>query len=289
MGIYLSQDQINNFHRDGFLIIPNYLDDDEIATLRLKAEKMVNDFDVSQVSVFSTVDQTKTSDQYFIDSGDKIRCFFEEESFDQDGQLIQDKMYAINKIGHALHDLDDDFHKASYKKELAGIARDIGMKNPLMVQSQYIFKQPKIGGKVVAHQDNTFIYTDPPSCMGFWMALEDATVENGCLQGIPGSHGDGDVQRRFLRNQQGDGVLFQGESREWDLSRMVPLEAKNRSLVLLDGACVHMSAENRSPHSRHAYIIHAVDATNDQWPVDNWLQRPPEMPFKHLNEEVGFK
>ena len=70
---------------------------------------------------------------------------------------------------------------------------------------------------------------------------------------------------------------------------MVPLEAKNGSLVLLDGACVHMSAENRSPHSRHAYIIHAVDATNDQWPVDNWLQRPPEMPFKHLNEEVGFK
>ena len=150
MGIYLSQDQINNFNHDGFLIIPDYLGDEEISALRQKAKKIVNDFDVSQVSVFSTVDQTKTSDQYFIDSGDKIRCFFEEESFDQEGQLVQDKMYAINKIGHALHDLDNDFHKASYKKDLAAIAQDIEMKNPLMVQSQYIFKQPKIGGKVVA-------------------------------------------------------------------------------------------------------------------------------------------
>ena len=38
------------------------------------------------------------------------------------------------------------------------------------------------------HQDSTFLYTDPPSVIGLWLALEDATVENGCLFSQPGSH-----------------------------------------------------------------------------------------------------
>jgi phytanoyl-CoA hydroxylase len=50
----------------------------------------------------------------------------------------------------------------------------------------YIFKQPFIGGEIDCHQDSTFLYTDPLSCIGFWFALEDATVDNGCLYAIPG-------------------------------------------------------------------------------------------------------
>jgi hypothetical protein len=50
-----------------------------------------------------------------------------------------------------------------------------------MVQSMYIFKQPRIGGPVDAHQDSTFLYTTPQSVTGFWWAVEDATLNNGCL------------------------------------------------------------------------------------------------------------
>lgn len=49
-------------------------------------------------------------------------------------------------------------------------------------------QQPGIGGEVVPHQDNSFLYTEPPTCTGLWLALEDATVTNGCLWAIPGSH-----------------------------------------------------------------------------------------------------
>lgn len=41
---------------------------------------------------------------------------------------------------------------------------------------------------VIAHQDSTFLYTDPMKLLGFWIALEDATLENGCMHFIPGSH-----------------------------------------------------------------------------------------------------
>jgi ectoine hydroxylase-related dioxygenase (phytanoyl-CoA dioxygenase family) len=40
----------------------------------------------------------------------------------------------------------------------------------------------------VPHQDSTFLYTDPPSCVGLWLALEDATRANGCLWGLKGIH-----------------------------------------------------------------------------------------------------
>lgn len=51
-----------------------------------------------------------------------------------------------------------------------------------------ICKQPEIGGAVPSHQDSTFLFTEAPSAVGFWYALEDATLENGCLSFLPGSH-----------------------------------------------------------------------------------------------------
>ena len=41
---------------------------------------------------------------------------------------------------------------------------------------------------VVPHQDGTFLFNEPLKIMGVWIALEDATIENGCLWFIPGSH-----------------------------------------------------------------------------------------------------
>lgn len=51
----------------------------------------------------------------------------------------------------------------------------------------FYLQQPGIGGEVVPHQDNSFLFTEPPTCTGLWLALEDATTINGCLWAIPGS------------------------------------------------------------------------------------------------------
>ena len=47
--------------------------------------------------------QTRTSDDHFLGSGDKVTCFFEEDAFDEDGQLKVDKDRAINKLGHGTY------------------------------------------------------------------------------------------------------------------------------------------------------------------------------------------
>ena len=133
-------------------------------------------------------------------------------------------------------------------------------------------------------QDGTFLYTEPQSVVGFWWALEDCTTTNGCLWAVPGSHTAG-VPRRFRRAADGAGTEFHPPEAPvaWDLTGAVPLEVPAGSLVLLHHALVHFSRENRSAASRHAYSVHVVEGGKGTvYPGDNWLQRPPEMPFREL-------
>ena len=59
----------------------------------------------------STLTPTQAKDRYFLDSGDKVRFFFEKNSFDDDGQLKMEKEECLNKIGHCMH-----WHLPAFKK-----------------------------------------------------------------------------------------------------------------------------------------------------------------------------
>ena len=275
----LSTSQLTSYERDGFLVIEDFIDRQECEALKARAVELVAEFDPKGViSIFSTREQTRTSDDYFLESGDRIRFFFEEDAFDADGSLKQDKERSINKIGHALHDLDPVFDRFSHSADLAAIAADLGYKQPLLLQSMYIFKQPNIGGEVSCHQDATFLYTEPLSATGFWIALEDATKENGCLWAIPGGHKVG-LKNRYVRSKDG-GVRFEIlDDSPFPEFLLAPLEVPQGTLIVLHGLLPHMSYVNRSPKSRHAYTLHLIDGTCD-YKADNWLRRSAEMPLR---------
>lgn len=271
----LTEEQIASYHRDGFLVVENFATLAECQTLKQRAEELVAEFDPQGlISIFTTKEQTRASDDYFLESGDKVRFFFEEDAFNTDGSLRQSKERSINKIGHALHDLEPAFNQFSRRPELAAIAEQIGLRDPLLMQSMYIFKQPNIGGEVTCHQDATFLYTEPMTVTGFWFALEDATLENGCLWAIPGGHKLG-LKKRFSRAETGGTKFDVLDNSPWPDDLLVPLEVKAGTLVILHGLLPHMSHANRSPKSRHAYAVHVVDGTA-KYPAENWLRR--EMP-----------
>jgi phytanoyl-CoA hydroxylase len=151
----------------------------------------------------------------------------------------------------------------------------------------YIFKQPRIGGEVGAHQDGTFLYTEPQSVLGLWWALDDCTVTNGCLWVVPGSHAQ-PVLRKLRRKDSPDaGTEFVPFAQEtFSLDGGIPVECEKGSLVLIHHALVHYSEENKSQLSRHAYSIHVVDGSPEvRYPEDNWLQRPPDLPFRFIEFE----
>ena len=275
----LSAAHIAAYDRDGFLVLENFVDDASCDCLRSRAGDLVRDFrHEGLISIFSTHEQTRTSDDYFLESGDKIRFFFEENAFHPDGTLRQSKAQSINKIGHALHDLDPVFSDFSRAPQIKQLISDLGIKDPLLVQSMYIFKQPRIGGEVTCHHDAAFLYTEPLRLVGLWFALEDATIDNGCLWAIPGGHKLG-LKSRFVR-ADGGGTRFEVfDDTPWPEENLRPLEVKQGTVIVLDGLLPHLSRENRSPKSRHAYTLHVIDASAN-YPTDNWLQRSAEMPLR---------
>ena len=268
----------SDYERNGFAILEGFVGHAACDALIERAAELVAAFRPETISIFSTHEQTRTSDAYFLDSGDKIRCFFEEEAFSADGSLARPVDLAINKIGHALHDLDPVFSRFSRDPKLAELAAALGIAHPLLLQSMYIFKQPLIGGEVTAHQDHTFLWTDPPSVMGLWFALEDATVDNGCLWARPGGHAE-PPRKRFHR-VPGGGTAFEVlDDRALPLDRMVPLEAPKGTCIVLHGLLPHQSGANRSARSRQAYSLHVIEA-HASYRADNWLQRGPALPLR---------
>ncbi len=260
------------FLEDGFLVFENFNTPDECEAVMRRGKELAEEFDYKgNASIFQTSEQTKTTDDYFLASGENISFFFEKDAFQADGELKTDIFHSLNKIGHALHDLDPVYNHFTRSPQMKQLAGELGLQDYLIIQSMHILKHARIGGVVDIHQDATFLYTEPESCIGFWYALEDATIENGCLWAKPGGHRTS-LRSRFQRKSGGGTEFITMSEDPFIAEDMIPLEVKKGTCIVIDGMLPHYSLPNTSGKSRQAYAIHTIDK-HKHYPKTNWLQR----------------
>jgi phytanoyl-CoA hydroxylase len=276
----LSDVQKKEYHEQGFVVLDQVFALDALERVKNQAAKIVNEWhDDDKSHTFGTQDNDRSGNDFFLDSAETMSCFFEEEAFDVNGEFVQDRALCINKIGHALHELDPVFKHFSHQSILGEIAHDIGLSEPQIRQSMYIYKQPKIGGEVDWHQDATFFFTTPQSVVTYWFAMEDATLENGCLWVEPQGH-KGPLRERF--NRDGSNTMMERLSDQaWPIETGIPVEVKAGSLVVFQGQLPHYSAPNRSDKSRQAFTLHVTDARTE-YASQNWLHAKT-LPLKGFN------
>jgi phytanoyl-CoA hydroxylase len=340
-------DQCRYFDRFGFLHLPSFASPDEVIAMKQQMELLTQDWDPAiKTLAFSTdVDdnQTQGSDDYFLESASRVHFFAEPTALNLDGQLkdefLQDcgdddqdqslqqqkknpKIRALNKSGHAMHIIPGAFQDYTLSSKVKSLVAELGWRDPVVPQSMYICKNPKIGGTVHSHQDSTFLFTEPrQSCLGLWLALDDATLLNGCLWVRPKSHHE-PVRRQFKRNEVhftqavieecsncGQGNLTEPkmifevfhQDIEWEGklpdnseppcqglldAGFIPIECKAGDLVAFPGLLDHLSLPNYSDQQRHTFQLHLIEGPNAgvQWSKSNWLQYPKGKSFISIKQ-----
>ena len=315
-----------NHHHD------THTDAQEVAALKQQMADMVEDWDPSEETrSFSTnveANQKQGSDDYFLESASRVHFFAEPTALDQDNRLLPQytKLAALNKAGHGLHRVvPGAFYDYTVSSKVRRLVRDLGWHDPVVPQSMYICKNARIGGTVHSHQDSTFLYTTPrQSCLGLWLALDDATLQNGCLWIRPQSHHE-PVRRQFRRNPQhfttrvieersnvglGDTdapkMVFDennnnGAAVEWEGALpkgseppcqglldagFIPVECRAGDLLAFNGTLDHLSLPNLSDRQRHTFQLHMVEGPRAgvEWSKYNWLQYPSHLNFLRLND-----
>jgi len=132
------------------------------------------------------------------------------------------------------------------------------------MQSMLFVKPPGFQGQAW-HQDEIYIPTRDRSLVGAWIALDDATLENGCLWVVPGSHKTGYLYPQQAHDKK-DEWDFAPESFGFDESQKVPVVVKAGTVVFFNGYLLHCSYKNKSTTYRRVLVNHYMNA----WSLLPW-------------------
>ena len=138
------------------------------------------------------------------------------------------------------------------------------------MQSMLFVKPPEFQGQAW-HQDEIYIPTRDRSLIGAWIALDDATIANGCLWVVPGSHRPGYLYPQCAHDNA-DEFDFAPESFGFDEAAAVPVEVPTGSLVFFNGYLLHRSHRNRSEVYRRVLVNHYMNA----WSLLPWSLKEGE-------------
>ena len=169
---------LEEYNRNGIAVIPDFLNEQEVNDMKNAIKKLIDETDIKYDPTMIDGTIEYNMEDHKLTAIDKIRFFLEKDAFDDNNQLKYDKQQSLFRIGHNLHCLHPTFKKITFSEKVKNVCKQLGLEEPRVVQGMYIFKNPRIGGVSLPHQDCTYLHVvgKDPKEVGFWIPLEDATV-----------------------------------------------------------------------------------------------------------------
>ena len=245
---HMTIDQKNSWNEFGYMLIPNFVD-----------EKFCDEMNKEVINIIKSIipEESAFSHAYAGDGHIAIR----EMKPTEDPKSIEDeisKLFRIHSRGI--------FNEFINNEVLCDILEDILGPNVDCFLSQFIFKNPGAWGQPW-HQDSSYFPFDREPQVGAWLATSEATLENGCLVILPGSHKE-HLHEHLPDDRKGSNYGYT-EIKDHDFSQETPMTLNTGDLLLFHSFLMHKSYDNNSQARRTAMVYHFAETGTDFGPVDS--------------------
>ncbi|MEZ4865951.1 MAG: phytanoyl-CoA dioxygenase family protein [Caldilineaceae bacterium] len=227
----LTDAQVAQFWEDGFLIVDNLLDEAEVTALRQQIEWVIaGGAEHIAQNLLQVEPEVAAGRAQAATYGDSLR-----------------------KMSH-LAFYDEVFQAHARNPKILDVIESLLGPDLKLYQDQIFMKPPKIGSRQRYHQDMPLgFHIDPPAMVTCWAALDEATIENGCLWMLPGTH-------KFGIIDQAEWAKYEEMSVNGRLPEEQPVPLKTGSCSFHHGLILHASRPNLTEQRRRGYATHYVSA-----------------------------
>ena len=249
----LSPEQLERFHRDGYLKFGRVIDDEQIETLRAGLDRVITD----ELAGTAT---TKRPPEF---------------AFGHDRK--DERMGRANRAIHQyvnIWKVDADYARVIHNPLVTAAVRELmGADGVRLWHDQIISKPPDDNAKFACHHDFYFWPLDRPRMITCWLALDKVTPENGCMHVVPGSHRDprfqpadcdmaNDIGLTPAPLGPGEPGSMYDEIRTWDVEQTKPVPLEAGECMFHHCLNYHFTPPNVTDRQRRALVmIYMPDGT----------------------------
>lgn len=233
----LSQDQIAQYERDGHLVVEDVVSAEELDALRLRTEQIAS----------GEIDYPRDRLEY--------------EPGARGDERSLERLRKINEGAS----LDPILGSHTRHERILDIVESVLGPDVKYFGDQFFIKPPG-GIEKTYHQDSPYFTIEPMALVTAWTALDDVTLDNGCLYVVPGSHLEGPLDHNDPW-MVGDRQDMKIPDNAIDLTRERPVTMKAGDVSLHHSLILHRSGPNNTSQFRRAYAVHYMSAKS-RWTGD---------------------
>lgn len=253
----VSQENIDHYRSDGFLIVPDLMTPEEILELR---RETISIFRGKRGPVPGLVEVPQ----------------------DEPDENVLKRYVAI----HFPHKISPIIRALLSHPHIIDVLSRIVSPNLKCMQSMLFVKAPGKAGQSW-HQDEYYIPTRDKSLTGVWIAIDDATLDNGCLWIIPRSNREGFIRKRVANENKDYADVDTADVSDYSESEKVPVEIKSGSAIFFNGYTLHSSLSNRTEDKFRSALVNHYMSSESMLPWDQDGKLPPTEDLRDICMVAG--